>query len=187
MLGWAHLRSFGQDAWGFFFWHDRIGDTFRWKGENVSTAEVAFALSQALGEQLADVNVYGVEVPHTDGRAGMAALSLAEGLSAKDVDWPSVHTRLAAELAPYAQSVFLRVARQLSYTSTFKHKKTDLRNEGYRLQRHQPQQQQQQQQHTAGGGGGGPDTVLVRDPQAGTYVRLTEEMEDRIASGLLRL
>ena len=69
-----------QDAFGFFFWVDRIGDTFRWKGENVSTAEVAQVLSTAC-ESFAEVNVYGVVVAGQDGRAGMAAVSLRQAPS----------------------------------------------------------------------------------------------------------
>ena len=121
------------------------------------------------------------QVPHTDGRAGMAALSLAEGLTVKDVDWASVYQRIASELAAYAQPVFLRVAQELAYTSTFKHKKTDLRKEGFNLQ------QSGSGGGGGGGGGGGVDAVLVRDPRAMTYVRLTAEMEASICSGALRL
>ena len=70
-----------MDEFGWLFFKDRSGDTFRWKGENVSTAEVEAVVSSVLG--LRDVVVYGVEVPGTDGRAGMAAIAREEGQGGK--------------------------------------------------------------------------------------------------------
>ena len=75
-----------RDEHGYFYFVDRIGDTFRWKGENVATSEVAEALSAIPGIQ--EANVYGVKIPGADGRAGMAALWLSTAVSTL-WDWPS--------------------------------------------------------------------------------------------------
>ena len=105
----------------------------------------------------------------------MAALSLSEGVSLEDVDWSALFSRLGGELAAYAQPVFLQVARQgLTYTSTFKHKKTDLRNEGFSLER-------------SSDGAASPDIVLIRDAKAKAYVPLTSDLEAKISNGSLRL
>ncbi len=106
---------------------DRIGDTFRWKGENVSTNEVGEIINQH--PDVAFSNVYGVEVPGTDGRAGMAALRLAEGVESLDLASFSAH--VVAELPPYARPLFLRVQREIDTTGTFKLLKGELRKQGY--------------------------------------------------------
>jgi fatty-acyl-CoA synthase len=105
---------------------DRLGDTFRWKGENVATTEVEAVLARQ--PQVADVAVYGVEVPGADGRAGMAAVVLREGA---DLDGAGLAVALREALPTYAVPLFVRVVNSLEHTSTFKSVKVRLRNEGY--------------------------------------------------------
>ncbi len=113
-----------RDTAGFFYFVDRMGDTFRWKGENVSTAEVAGVLAACPGVSAAAV--YGVELPGCDGRAGMAALATGAGF-----DLPALAMRVAAALPSYARPVLLRLCADLAATETFKLKKTALAEEGF--------------------------------------------------------
>ena len=113
-----------QDERGFFYFVDRIGDTFRWKGENVATSEVAEAIARCPGVR--DATVYGVAIPGTDGRAGMAALVVADGF-----DLAALRRHIDASLPAYARPVFLRVRTELETTATFKHKKDELARAGY--------------------------------------------------------
>ena len=100
-----------KDADGYIYFVDRIGDTFRWKGENVATNEVAEVLSQYNG--VATCNVYGVQVPGTDGRAGMAAIT-----TSGEVDYDGLHAWLAERLPAYAMPVFIRVQPVVEDTGT---------------------------------------------------------------------
>jgi citronellyl-CoA synthetase len=109
---------------------DRVGDTFRWKSENVSTNEVGEVING--NPQIAFCNVYGVEIPKADGRAGMAALALADGL--EQLDLASFSEHVNSQLPPYARPVFLRIQRELDTTGTFKLVKGDLRKQAYDLQ-----------------------------------------------------
>jgi fatty-acyl-CoA synthase len=113
-----------RDAGGFFYFIDRIGDTFRWKGENVATAEVAAAITAFPG--IKEANVYGVRVPGTEGAAGMAAL-VADG----ELDLRGFRRHLARTLPPYARPLFLRMTERIAATATFKHKKADFQREGF--------------------------------------------------------
>jgi len=113
-----------KDAEGYVYFVDRIGDTFRWKGENVSTGEVAECLARAPG--ITTANVYGVTVPGADGRAGMAAVT-TEG----DVDFEGLHAWLTAHLPAYAIPLFLRVQKEAATTGTFKYRKVDLVEDGF--------------------------------------------------------
>ncbi len=106
---------------------DRVGDTFRWKSENVSTNEVGEIINSH--PQISFCNVYGVEVPGAEGRAGMAALALADGVANLDLDSFSAHVN--ANLPSYARPVFLRIQRDLDTTGTFKLVKGELRKQGY--------------------------------------------------------
>jgi len=106
---------------------DRVGDTFRWKGENVSTNEVAEAINGF--EQIAESTVYGVQVPGGDGRCGMAALVLRCRVDEFDVEGFARHVR--GQLPTYAQPVFLRLRPELEITGTFKQVKGDLRRQGF--------------------------------------------------------
>jgi fatty-acyl-CoA synthase len=115
-----------QDAKGYFYFVDRIGDTFRWKGENVSTTEVAETLQQFPGVR--EAVVYGVAVPHHDGRAGMAAL-VVDTPATFDLDGLSAF--LAERLPAYARPLFLRFRSQIEVTGTFKQRKVDLVAEGF--------------------------------------------------------
>ncbi len=108
---------------------DRIGDTFRWKSENVSTNEVGEIINQH--PQVKFCNVYGVEVPGADGRAGMAAITLVDGVSELDLESFAAHVN--AELASYARPVFLRIQPDIDVTGTFKMLKGELRKQGYNL------------------------------------------------------
>ncbi len=123
----AFMRSgdlMRRDARGFYFFVDRVGDTFRWKGENVATAEVAQALACFPG--VIDVSVYGVAVPNRDGRAGMAALVVDDTF-----ELAALRAYLDARLPAYAQPLFLRAAHAISITDTFKHRKAALAAEGF--------------------------------------------------------
>jgi len=113
-----------RDGHGYFYFVDRIGDTFRWKGENVSTGEVGEVLAAAPG--IREANVYGVSVPGMEGRAGMAAL-VVDG----DFDMEALPARLKARLAPYARPLFLRLSPQIAVTATFKQRKLDLVRDGF--------------------------------------------------------
>jgi fatty-acyl-CoA synthase len=122
----AYLRSgdlMRIDEQGFYYFVDRVGDTFRWKGENVATLEVAAALCACPG--IAEAAVYGVAVAGAEGRAGMALLGL-EG----EPDVAEIAARMR-NLPDYARPVFLRVRRRLEVTATFKHKKHDLARQGF--------------------------------------------------------
>lgn len=113
-----------KDARGFFYFVDRVGDSFRWKGENVASAEVAAALAAYPG--VVDAAVYGVEVAGRDGRAGMAALVVAEGF-----DLAGLRAFLVARLPAYARPLFLRLSGSLAVTETFKHRKRELATQGF--------------------------------------------------------
>jgi fatty-acyl-CoA synthase len=149
-----------QDADGYFYFMDRIGDTFRWKSENVSTSEVAEALATAQGVR--EATVYGVAVPGADGRAGMASL-----VAGPEFDPAVLARHLEGELPAYARPVFLRLQQQIETTGTFKYRKADLVSEGFDPARV-------------------TDPLFVRDPQAG-YLPLDEAMHARIAAGDVRL
>lgn len=112
-----------RDRDGFFYFVDRIGDTFRWKGENVSTAEVADVITQDDG--IDEATVIGVHVPNMDGQAGLAAVVLASG----QFD-PARFWRVVSDLPNYAQPRFVRVMRDLAKTGTFKIQKNELRKDG---------------------------------------------------------
>ncbi len=109
---------------------DRVGDTFRWKSENVSTNEVGEIINGF--PQIDFCNVYGVEISGTNGRAGMAALSLEPG--ATDLDLDALSQYVCDNLPSYARPVFLRIQRELDTTVTFKMVKGDLRKQGYDLE-----------------------------------------------------
>ena len=113
-----------QDEKGFFYFVDRIGDTFRWKGENVATSEVAQEICAFEG--VLHASVYGVAIPGTEGRAGMAAL-VCEGA----LDLAALHNHLAERLPAYARPLFIRNCPQAELTGTFKYAKTDLIRQGF--------------------------------------------------------
>ncbi|XXH02654.1 hypothetical protein Hte_009036 [Hypoxylon texense] len=128
------------DAEGRLCFVDRLGDTFRWRSENVSTNEVGDVVAQF--PQVLEANVYGVLVPHADGRAGCAAIVAAEGVSTKPEDVASgrgldlkgLAEHCLAGLPRYAVPLFLRVVERLEYTATMKLLKGSLRSEGIDLE-----------------------------------------------------
>ena len=113
-----------RDRQGFFYFIDRVGDSYRWRGENVSTTEVAAVLSHCTG--VLDVAIYGVKVPGTEGRAGMAALVVND-----QFDLGEFRNLVTRQLAPYARPVFLRIVSALSRTTTFKLQTGTLMTDGF--------------------------------------------------------
>jgi fatty-acyl-CoA synthase len=113
-----------RDEQGFFYFVDRIGDTFRWKGENVSAAEVTGVITAC--PAVKDAAVYGVQVAGTDGRAGMAAIVVGP-----EFDLQAFRDFLTARLPDYAQPVFVRIVSAMELTGTFKLRKQTLMSEGY--------------------------------------------------------
>ncbi|MGU3497369.1 long-chain-acyl-CoA synthetase FadD6 [Mycobacterium sp. C31M] len=114
-------QGFGHAAFA-----DRLGDTFRWKGENVATTEVEAAISA--DTQVEEATVFGVEVPGAGGRAGMVALQLKEG---QEFDGAALAKSAYAHLPVYAVPLFVRIVTELAHTSTFKSQKVELRKQGY--------------------------------------------------------
>ena len=150
-----------RDKHGYFYFVDRTGDTFRWKGENVATSEVAEALSLYPG--ILEANVYGVVIPGGEGKAGMAALVTGPGF-----DIEALVAHLEKYLPPYARPVFLRFQQQIEATSTFKQRKVDLQKQGFNPA------------FVA-------DPVYVRDAETGRYARMTSEIYEDICSGKTKL
>lgn len=140
---------------------DRLGDTFRWKGENVATTEVESILMEYPGIEHAVV--YGIEIPHTDGRAGMASLTLRHD---QMLDYPALTRHLQEKLPAYAIPLFLRIRQQEQITGTFKYRKVELKDEAYHLPRIS-----------------GPVMVLTAGSQA--YRPLTDELYRDIQDGRL--
>jgi len=149
-----------QDAEGYFYFVDRIGDTFRWKGENVSTNEVASRLQEAPGVR--EANVYGVEVPGADGRAGMAALVTDETF-----DLAAFAEHVGRELPAYAQPLFLRMLPAMETTGTFKQRKVDLVEQGF-----DPAKMKQ--------------PLYFKDPDKG-YVKITKTVFTKLSAGGYRI
>ncbi|KAE8752621.1 hypothetical protein FOCC_FOCC000743 [Frankliniella occidentalis] len=114
-----------MDEFGYFYFKDRTGDTFRWRGENVATSEVEAVISNVAG--MSDAVVYGVEIPNVEGRAGMAAI--VDPDSKLDLD--ALVDGMRKSLPVYARPLFLRVMKSLPMTGTFKLKKKDLLNDSY--------------------------------------------------------
>jgi fatty-acyl-CoA synthase len=150
-----------KDALGYVYFVDRIGDTFRWKGENVSTNEVAEFVAQAPG--ISTANVYGVEVPGTDGRAGMAAIT-----TKGDVDYDGLYDWLAERLPKYAIPLFIRVQKEAETTGTFKYRKVELVKEGF-----DPDQV-------------GGEPIWYFDPDSKKYEPLTADAYATLKSGALK-
>jgi fatty-acyl-CoA synthase len=153
-----------QDGLGYFYFVDRVGDTYRWKSENVSTSEVSEALGLAPG--VVQANVYGVEIPGYDGRAGMAALVVEPGF-----DLEALHAHAHKRLAPFARPVFLRIHGDdiaEHTTGTFKMRKVDLVREGFDPDRVK-------------------ETLYLDDPGTDAYVRLDAALYADVTAGKVRL
>jgi fatty-acyl-CoA synthase len=146
-----------RDERGYFYFVDRIGDTFRWKGENVATSEVSEAICGFPG--IKEATVYGVTIPGAEGRAGMATIVTDGGL-----DLAAFRTHLVDRLPAYARPLFLRVRDDLEVTATFKHTKSALMREGY-----------------------DPvaidDALYFNDRERQAFVRVDQSLYDRIQSG----
>ncbi|XP_055624358.1 long-chain fatty acid transport protein 4 [Toxorhynchites rutilus septentrionalis] len=115
------------DLFGYYYFKDRTGDTFRWRGENVATSEIEGVITNIVG--LKDSAVYGVEIPGTEGKAGMAAIVDTEG----KLDMEQLAAGIRASLPPYARPLFIRVLSEVPMTTTFKLKKRDLQIDGYNI------------------------------------------------------
>ena len=140
---------------------DRVGDTFRWKSENVSTNEVGEILNSF--EQVNMANVYGVKVPHSEGRAGMVAFNC----DPNTFDWSAFSSFVDEKLPSYARPVFVRIIEEMETTGTFKLKKGDLREEAYHLEKVND------------------DLIFVREPKSECYTRLTSENYEQINNGTI--
>ncbi|XP_032089286.1 very long-chain acyl-CoA synthetase isoform X1 [Thamnophis elegans] len=114
------------DRDNFIYFHDRVGDTFRWKGENVATTEVADILG--LINFIQEVNVYGVSVPGREGRIGMASIRLADGC---EFNGEILYKHVTDSLPLYARPYFVRIQDALEVTGTFKYRKVQLAQEGF--------------------------------------------------------
>lgn len=120
---------FVLDSDYFLYFQDRIGDTFRWKGENVSTTELANVITGL--SFIEDANVYGVAIPGSDGRAGMAAVTASPGATLTEKEMKDLYDHVVEELPSYAQPLFVRHLTHAVLTGTFKQRKVELVKEGY--------------------------------------------------------
>jgi fatty-acyl-CoA synthase len=152
-----------RDYASYYYFVDRIGDTFRWKGENVATLEVEHLLNQAPGVH--ETAVYGVEVPGTEGRAGMALVVPADGTG---FDPQGFHAHATRVLPPYARPLFVRVATQVDVTGNFKNRKTRLQAEGFDPARV-------------------TDALWFRDDARGQYVPLDATLYVDVTAGRVKL
>lgn len=152
-----------NQGYGHLQFRDRTGDTFRWNGENVATTEVEGVAGR--WPQLTQCVVYGVEVPGTEGRCGMALVNVADG---EELDVAGLTAHLRDNLPRFAVPRFLRVAGDVAVTGTFKYQKFDLKREGYDL-------------------GKVDDPLYVLGAEHDAFQPLTPELVGQIEAGSLRL
>jgi fatty-acyl-CoA synthase len=152
-----------RDARGYYYFVDRIGDTFRWKGETVSTTEVAETIATFPG--VLEAIVYGVAIPAHDGRAGMAALVID---NVATFDLAGLRALLVERLPAYARPLFLRFRRKLDLTSTFRPKKAELVAQGFDPAR-------------AG------DPIFFDDRGQGVYARVDADFVAGVTAGAIKL
>lgn len=150
-----------MDEYGYVYFKDRTGDTYRWKGENVSTMEVEGIVSKLLGQQ--DCVVYGVEVPNCEGKAGMLAIGQNTELNLK-----KLVVDMKTKLAPFAIPVFIRIVDEIEATGTFKLPKVSLQHQGYNISKLN-------------------DPIYVVDLKQNDCLRLTEELYNKLMSGEMKL
>uniref|UniRef100_A0A8D3D2Q3 long-chain-fatty-acid--CoA ligase n=1 Tax=Scophthalmus maximus TaxID=52904 RepID=A0A8D3D2Q3_SCOMX len=151
------------DHENFVYFQDRVGDTFRWKGENVATSEVADILT--MSRCILEANVYGVKVQGHEGRIGMATVTLKEG---KDFDCSDAYKQVVNYLPAYARPRFIRIQPCLELTGTFKMKKVKLVEEGFNPA------------HIG-------DPLYFLDPEKKSYIPMTEEIYGAIAAREIKL
>jgi len=151
-----------MDELGYLYFKDRTGDTFRWRGENVSTTEVEAVVSNVAG--LKDCAVYGVEVPGSEGRAGMAAILDPE----RTLDLKALYQGLVKVLPSYARPLFVRTIATIDMTGTYKMRKVDYQREGF-----DPAQVQ--------------DGIYLLDAASQSYVPFTSDLYEKLKNGELRL
>lgn len=142
---------------------DRMGDTFRWKGENVSTTEVEMLIDAV--DNVSETVVYGVEIPNTNGRAGMASIRLDCQL--EEFDFSKLLDDLKKDMPNYAIPLFLRISKGVEMTGTFKHKKVPLKEEGFCLKKV-------------------AEPLYVKLPNANEYIPLTQTLQQEIEQGAHR-
>lgn len=152
-----------RDEQGYFYFVDRVGDTFRWKGENVATSEVAETINGHEG--VAACAVYGVSLPGQDGKAGMAAILPSDDAF---LDLNALADHLARNLPHHARPVFLRIRREMDMTGTFKLRKIDLMREGI-----EPSDSD--------------EAVLWLETTSGRYRTLDHDIRQDIIAGRIRL
>jgi fatty-acyl-CoA synthase len=150
-----------KDERGFFYFVDRIGDTFRWKGENVAASEVSEAICSLPGVKQA--NVYGVTIPGAEGRAGMAAVVL-DG----ELNLSAFRAGLISRLPGYACPLFLRIRNEMELTTTFKYTRTDLVRQGYNPAAVE-------------------DVIYFNHPEREAFVPLDKALYERIENSRIRL
>jgi len=159
-----------RDDDGRWFFLDRLGDTFRWKSENVSTAEVAEVLGKYPG--VAEAIVYGALVPKHDGRAGCVSLRFADNVRPDTFDWKAFLAYARGKLPRYAVPVFLRLVREGSNTDNQKQNKGPLREEGIELDKYGSKVP-----------GGKDDVVMWMRPKEDRYVQFTREDLEKLRGG----
>ena len=142
---------------------DRTGDTFRWKGENISTTEVEMLMEEMEG--VSEPVVYGVEIPNTNGRAGMAAVRLDK--KAEEFDFFKLLQQMKASMSDYSIPVFLSISDNVEVTGTFKHVKGPLKQKGFDVKKHET-------------------PLYVWLPESDRYVPLTKDIQQNIEQGKYR-
>lgn len=150
-----------KDEKGYFYFVDRVGDTFRWKGENVATSQVSDVVCAFPG--ITGAVVYGVALPGSDGKAGMAAATYEH-----ELDLPALRSHLNSGLPPYARPLFLRIRANLEATATFKYTKNHLVRDGY-----DPSKT--------------TDAIFLNDPAHEAFIRVDQPLFERIQAGEVRL
>ncbi|KAK5874221.1 hypothetical protein PBY51_019188 [Eleginops maclovinus] len=151
------------DKDNFIYFQDRVGDTFRWKGENVATNEVSDILT--ISDCLKEANVYGVQVPGHEGRIGMAAVTVKEG---SQFDGSSIYNHVVSYLPSYARPRFIRIQNAVEVTGTFKQMKVKLVEESFDPGRIQ-------------------DPLYILDNEEKSYIPLTDQVYGSIISGNIKL